>query len=304
MKTYQIGLFMGSDISSHLLMNKLIPELKAQGHTPHVYLVLHKPSIKPALPEIARLAFYERGILNNDIYPLLDENNINAPNISPKSLAKEYGIEVQEITNINAQVFVQELKDKNIQGGISIRCYQKFKDDIIEHFNANQGGFLWNLHPGILPQYRGVMTLIRAMANNEKQTSYSLHAIDANWDAGALIDVRPQELNITKAMLTSYCDLSSSGLPIILENLTKLSQELELTNMPQNSEQAQYYSFPTQKDLDNYKEKGLSLVSPKDMQKIYKDAFYPNNSEIDNQVEAIIKKYEDEYLASLNKQAA
>jgi methionyl-tRNA formyltransferase len=83
-------------------------------------------------------------------------------------------IEVKEVLDINASSFVEELAVNNVKGGISIRCYQMFKSDIIAHFNDNKGGFLWNLHPGIFPQYRGVMTLIRAMNNGEKQTSYSL----------------------------------------------------------------------------------------------------------------------------------
>lgn len=149
-----------------------------------------------------------------------------------------------------------------LEAGISIRCYQKFGSEIISFFNRGARNFLWNLHPGILPRYRGVMTLFRAMFDGEGETSYSLHVVNENWDDGPLIDIRPQPLDASEAMLTNYCLLAPSGVPIIMDNLNKIAEGKSVGATPQRSDAKGYYTFPTREEMDAFLAKGLKLVDP------------------------------------------
>mgnify|MGYP000925361430 CR=1 FL=1 len=273
-KHKKIVLFIGSDISSQMLVNKLVPAMQSAGYTPVIYLPRHKPSGKMPPQDLQDLAFYERRMTNEFIYPLMNAQGLlpGAWNFTPEQLATVYNIEVKEIDDINNPAFVAGLiNDEFLSGGISIRCYQKFGSEIIGVFEEK--GFLWNLHPGILPQYRGVMTLIRAMANGETETSYSLHVIDRKWDAGPLLDIRPQPLRSDKPMLSNYCDLAPSGVPIIIENMDKFFAGCLQTEIPQPPETASYYTFPTPQELADYNGQGLKLVDPEEMAKIYRDLF-------------------------------
>lgn len=292
----KIALFIGSDISSQLLLNRLVPEMQKSGYEPVVCLPIHKPSKKIPPMALQDLAFYERRMINEVIYPFLNEQGIQtaANSFTPEQLTKVYGIEVHEVENINDPDFVASLShDPELKGGISIRCYQKFGEDIITMFENK--GFLWNLHPGILPQYRGVMTLARAMANGETETSYSLHVIDKNWDAGDLLDIRPEPLNLKRPMLSNYCDLAPSGVLIIIENMDRFFAGTLPPALPQDPAKTGYWTFPTPSELDQYQKDGLVLANGDDMAQIYMDMFSGNDEGVNQELQAHIKKAIDQW---------
>jgi hypothetical protein len=288
-KPRKIALFIGSDISSQMLVNRLVPAMQSAGYEPAIYLPRHKPTNKIPPQDLQDLAFYERRMTNEFIYPFL---NAEGPQpgawyFTPEQLAKAYNISVREIDSINDPDFIANLaNDGSLSGAISIRCYQKFGPEIIGMFEEK--GFLWNLHPGILPYYRGVMTLIRAMANGETQTSYSLHVIDRKWDAGPLLDIRPQSLRSNKSMLSNYCDLAPSGVPIIIENMDKFFAGCLQAEIPQSLETAGYYTFPTPQELTGYNGRGLKLVDPEEMAKIYMDLFSSRDHDFNLRLEKCI----------------
>jgi folate-dependent phosphoribosylglycinamide formyltransferase PurN len=44
-----------------------------------------------------------------------------------------------------------------------------------------------NLHPSLLPRYKGLMTQKRMLINNEKEFGFTLHKVSAELDAGDII---------------------------------------------------------------------------------------------------------------------
>jgi hypothetical protein len=165
-----IALFAGNDISTNLLLNALVPELLHIGYQPRMYLPSHRTAARIALPELQELAFFERVIPSRVLYPYLDGTPAIGPVQfrSPLQIAAKYGIAFANVDNINSPEFIRELTDSDVQAGVSIRCYQKFGPEFIGFFNGNAGKRLWNLHPGILPQYRGVMTFFWSMLDSQR----------------------------------------------------------------------------------------------------------------------------------------
>lgn len=276
-----IALFMGTDVSSHLLMNELVPQLANEAHKIYIYLPQHRPSKNRLVPELLTLSFFERTLITDYVYPFIDSRPImaNAPCHSPRQLSQIYDACVRSVEDVNDPAFIKELKAESIGLGISIRCYQKFGPDIIRFFNCDGFEYLWNLHPGILPRYQGVMTLFRAMIEGQKHTSYSLHLVDEKWDNGPVIDVRPQPMDSSQAMLTNYCLLASSGAPIIMDNINNLRQGKEIVLLSQNDAVKRYYSFPTREDVDMFFSKGLRLVDPEYIRKIFLEKFSEQGTE-------------------------
>jgi len=289
-KPQNIALFIGSDISSHLLMNDLVPQLIQEGFQPSIYFAKHRASKKPVLPEIQEQGFFERIMLADHIYPFLDEQPLQegAPCHSPQQLAKIYGITVREIESVNDPDFIAELKEEGIDTGVVVRCYQKFGKDTIAFFNREPHNALWNLHPGVLPYYRGVMTYFRSMNDGQNEAGYSLHVIDEDWDAGPVMDVRPQPLDLSKPMLTNYCDIATSGVPIIVDNLKKLANGEAIPAIPQSDEEKGYHTFPKREEMDEFLAKGLSLADPEDMKAIYLAQFSVEGTEHHRQLSMII----------------
>ena len=289
-KPQKVALFIGSDISSHFLMNELVPRLIEDGYEPSVYFAKHRASTKPVLPEIQAQGFFERALLADHVYPFLD--SYRAPeNVicnSPQKMAEKYGITVKEVESVNAPAFISELEQEGVDAGIVVRCYQKFGKDIIGFFNQEPHNALWNLHPGILPQYRGVMTYFRSMNDAQETAGYSLHVIDENWDAGPVIDIRPEPLDLDEAMLTNYCEIAPSGVSIIVENLNKLSAGMPIKPIPQREEDKGYYTFPTREEMDEFLGKDLYLVDPAYMRKVILANFSREGTEHYNQLERVV----------------
>lgn len=266
-----IALFIGSDISSHLLMNELVLHLIENGHEPSVYLPRHAPSKPNTLPELQAQVFFERILPTEYIYPFLERFPATGkPScFSPSQLGKIHGITVEEIADVNSPDFLRCLKARKVQVGLSVRCYQKFGRNIIDFFKRGDGAYLWNLHPGMLPQYRGVMTLFRAMLDKQTQTSYSLHIINENWDDGPLIKLNPQPLDLSAAMLTNYCNLAASGASMVIDSINEIAENKIVASLPLIEEEKRYYTFPTRDEMNTFLEQGFRLVDPQYMKALF-----------------------------------
>ena len=60
---------------------------------------------------------------------------------------------------------------------------------IIEHFDVI------NLHPSILPNYKGLMTQKRMLINNEKYYGFSIHKVSPELDDGQTISNKTKKIN-------------------------------------------------------------------------------------------------------------
>ncbi|KAB8071155.1 FAD-NAD(P)-binding-domain-containing protein [Aspergillus leporis] len=254
-----VAIFLGSDLFSQLMASKLVPQLLAAGHTPFIFLPTHKAGRNVPPFELRELAFFERELLQKHVIPYLkDASPEGATHMTVNQMKNAYGILVQEVPNVNNASFINSLQMHHIDVGLSIRCYQRFKTDIIRYFSRPRR--LLNLHPGTLPAYRGVMTTVRAMKNKETHFGYSLHDIDENWDAGDLIDIRKHPIDYSKSMLHYMSDVYAMGAKMAVDVCDNIARGKELPKVPQNPEESGYYTFPTKEDLEGYREDGIRLV--------------------------------------------
>ncbi|KAE8374696.1 hypothetical protein BDV26DRAFT_269485 [Aspergillus bertholletiae] len=270
-----IAIFLGSDLFSHLMASTLIPQLLAAGHTPFIFLPTHKASRKTTPPfGLRELAFFERELLQKHIIPYFkNEKPGDAPHMTVEQMQDAYGILVQEVPNVNSASFIDSLRQHHIDVGLSLRCYQRFKSDIIRYFA--QPRRLLNLHPGILPTYRGVMTTIRAMKNREQLFGYSLHEVDENWDEGDVVDVRRHPIDYSKSMLHFMNDVYSIGAKMAADVCDNIARGKELSSIPQKAEEGSYYTFPTQDDLEGYHKDGIRLVDAESIVNVIVESFAP-----------------------------
>ncbi|KAE8394120.1 FAD-NAD(P)-binding-domain-containing protein [Aspergillus alliaceus] len=270
-----IAIFLGSDLFSHLMASTLVPQLLAAGHTPFVFLPVHKANRKTTPPfELRELAFFERELLQKHVIPYfkIDEPQ-GAAHMTVEQMKSAYGILVQEVPNVNSASFINSLRKHHIDVGLSLRCYQRFKTDIIRYFSRPRR--LLNLHPGTLPAYRGVMTTVRAMKNKETHFGYSLHDIDEEWDAGDLVEIRKHPIDYSKSMLHFMNDVYGMGAKLAADVCDKIARGKELPNVPQKAEESGYYTFPTKEDLEGYRQDGIRLVDAESIVNVIVESFAP-----------------------------
>ena len=98
-----------------------------------------------------------------------------------------------------------------------------------------------NIHPSLLPKYRGPNPYVQTIKNKEKKSGVTIHLMDKNLDSGAILDQREVEIlnTDTGKELKSKTALVARG--AICELLQKMSEDIVFP-VEQKEENATYYS--------------------------------------------------------------
>jgi phosphoribosylglycinamide formyltransferase-1 len=84
---------------------------------------------------------------------------------------------------INLEFFLKDLKKKKI----SIICLAGYMKILNKKFIARFNKKIINIHPSLLPKYKGLNTFQRAFKNKEKVTGCTVHYVNNKLDSGKVI---------------------------------------------------------------------------------------------------------------------
>ena len=112
--------------------------------------------------------------------------------ISNNSKAK--GLQYSKIYKIKKKVFdfrnslsekkvINELKKNNID----LICLAGFMKILSKTFINNFNGKILNIHPSLLPKFKGLNTHERAIKNKEKYSGCTVHFVNSKLDSGKII---------------------------------------------------------------------------------------------------------------------
>ncbi len=85
--------------------------------------------------------------------------------------------------SIAEKKIIYELKNKDIR----IICLAGFMKILSKSFIKNFKGKILNIHPSLLPKYKGLNTHQRAISNNEKYSGCTVHFVNSRLDSGKII---------------------------------------------------------------------------------------------------------------------
>ena len=113
--------------------------------------------------------------------------------ISNNSKAK--GLQYSKIYKIKKKVFdfknalsekkiVNELKKNNID----LICLAGFMKILSKSFIKNFRGKILNIHPSLLPKYKGLNTHEKAIKNKDKYSGCTVHFVNSKLDSGKIIN--------------------------------------------------------------------------------------------------------------------
>ncbi|PIJ43296.1 formyltransferase family protein [Tatumella sp. OPLPL6] len=265
-------IFLGNDIFSWLTCHDLI-KLGSKYFSFTIYMPESKSKNKP-IDEIYNQSIYERKVLQDVVFPFIDkEDSIEGDYTSIDNISKEYGIPVQKVEDINDSEFLNKLDCYD--GLISIRCYQKFSKEYMKKF---KGKCLWNLHPGDLPKYRGVMTFYRAMLANDKSYAVSIHEMDEFWDAGPILFKKYGDFDYRLCFLCSMFSAGKKSGEFLLQSLQKYFSDEEVSSITQ--EEPNYWGFPTEEEIKNGKDSGVIIYDNNQLLKEYIQTFLTDTNSV------------------------
>ncbi len=104
-----------------------------------------------------------------------------------------------------------------------------------------------NLHPSLLPKYRGASPVSEAIKNGDRETAVTIQRLSLNMDSGDILFQKPYPLagDVTTG---DFLDLiARDGALYMVEVLTKLSRG-ELHGIPQDEERATYCTKVSKED--------------------------------------------------------
>ena len=115
---------------------------------------------------------------------LIISNSIKAKGLK---LAKKYGIPSKCFPYDNQKKFernsVHEIKKRKIK----FLCLAGFMKILSKNFIRNFGYKIINIHPSLLPKYKGLDTHKRVLKNNEKFSGCTVHYVTSKLDSGKII---------------------------------------------------------------------------------------------------------------------
>ena len=109
--------------------------------------------------------------------------------------AKAKGLKFGKIFKISNKVFnyknkiiaekkiISEINNKKIK----LICLAGFMRILSKNFIKSFKGKILNIHPSLLPKYKGLNTHKRALLNNEKYSGCTVHFVNSKLDSGKII---------------------------------------------------------------------------------------------------------------------
>ena len=124
--------------------------------------------------------------------------------------AKSKGLQYAKIYKIKKKVFnfkntlsdqkiIHELKKNNI----NLICLAGFMKILSKSFIKNFKGKILNIHPSLLPKYKGLNTHEKAIKNKDKYSGCTVHFVNSKLDSGKIINqkkVRISKLDTSKTL--------------------------------------------------------------------------------------------------------
>jgi len=111
----------------------------------------------------------------------------NNPKAKGIVFAKKNKIDFKIIKSKNMNLFEKKTHKQLIKKKIELICLAGFMKILSTKFIKNFKGKILNIHPSLLPKYKGLNTHLRAIKNREKYSGCTVHFVAAKLDSGKII---------------------------------------------------------------------------------------------------------------------
>ena len=115
---------------------------------------------------------------------LLISNQANAKGLK---YAKKFKIKKKIINYVNMKIAEKNILTELKKNQIELICLAGFMKILSSNLIKKFKGKIINIHPSLLPKYKGLNTHQRAIDNNEKYSGCTVHYVSSKLDSGKII---------------------------------------------------------------------------------------------------------------------
>ena len=252
------------DLESNYALNLLLPELSQ--HSARV--VLSERVGQPSAPSAIRaLRAIEQAIPNDVVFPLAERCvPPHGRSLTFNELSTYCEGELPAAVDLNADAGLAFLDAFAPDLVITIRYGHILRARAI---GVPTHGVI-NLHSGLLPQYRGILSTLYAMANGDADVGCTLHwIVEPSIDTGPIIAVARRPVERDRSLLWHVLSLYPLGVPLIVETVRRLTSGERVPRLPQAPGAGVYRSTPTAADVEALFGRGVELFDASDLREAF-----------------------------------
>ncbi|MEH6455851.1 MAG: formyltransferase family protein [Cocleimonas sp.] len=172
------------------------------------------------------------------------------------ALAKSNNIPIFDTRDINSIQITNLIKNKKPDFLLCAHFNQLLKEPVL---SIEDMQFI-NIHPSLLPNYKGVDPVFFAMRDNVKDLGVSLHNMDESFDSGEVLLQTKIKMDETKSLLFNNCQLFEEGIKLALKWMKNDQVYTPIQKVLKDNSNDNYDSWPSSKDVGSFKKSGKRLM--------------------------------------------
>ena len=132
-----------------------------------------------------------------------------------KNFVYSRGLNFIEFNELDEPQLIQKIKELEVDAAVVCSYNYKVPKALME---VVKDGFI-NVHPSMLPKYRGGNPYSRVIMNGETETGVTIHFMDDSFDTGDIIAQKAYHIHSKATMGTLFNELNVLGIELLLQVL-------------------------------------------------------------------------------------
>ena len=131
----------------------------------------------------------------------------------------------KKVFNLNSTLFEKKAINELKKNNINLICLAGFMKILSKSFIKNFNGKILNIHPSLLPKYKGLNTHVKAIKNKDKYSGCTVHLVNSKLDSGRIINqkkVRINKLDTPKTLAKKILAQEHKLYPVAIMKLLNL----------------------------------------------------------------------------------
>jgi methionyl-tRNA formyltransferase len=172
-------------------------------------------------------------------------------------LAAEHNIPIISSADVNSAQFIRQTRELKPTLIASVLFNQILKSELL---GLPDWGSI-NIHPALLPAYRGVSPAFWVLANSETRTGVTVHSIDEGIDTGQILAQKEIEILPEDSEHTLYMRCCREGLPLLIDSINEIQKTEKVEarvdrRLTTTGIKSSYFSLPTHEAVIRYRKSG------------------------------------------------